>query len=106
MEPNLVIPIGHKIQLTVEKLGPIHAIPTYQIKPTLEKGTHICNTCISNETSSRKWSPSMQHMHIKYNLHWKRKPIHVIPTCQMKPTLEKETRAYNTYKSNEIKPKL
>jgi hypothetical protein len=100
MEPNLVIPIGDKIHLTVENLGPIHAIPT------LEKGTHICNICISNETYSRKWSPSMQYMHIKYNLHWERKPIHVIPTCQMKPTLEKGTHAYNTYKSNKIKPKL
>jgi hypothetical protein len=106
------------------KRGPIHAIPTYhKIHFTLEKGTcpcntyisnvtytgkgtHLCNTYISNITYTRKGSPLMQYLHIKCNLHWKRGPIHVIPTCQMKPKPKKGTHAYNTCKSNKIKPTL
>ncbi len=71
-----------------QKRGPIHAILTYRIEPTLEKGTHLCNTYISNETYSGKGNPSMQYLHIKQNLHWKKEPIYAIPTYQMKPTLE------------------
>jgi hypothetical protein len=36
------------------KKGLIHAIPTYQMQPTLEKGAHPCNTYISNETYTKK----------------------------------------------------
>ncbi len=76
MGPNPIIPIGHKIHLTLEKLRPIHAIPTFQIEPTwkkepkyailayqmktiIENCAHQCNTCISNTTYIGNGNPSM-----------------------------------------------
>jgi hypothetical protein len=80
MGHNLVILASHKIHFTLKK-KPILAIPSsHKILFTLEKGTHPCNTCISNRTYIGKKDPSMQYLHIKCNLHWKREPINAIPT--------------------------
>jgi hypothetical protein len=69
MGPNFLITTGHKIHPTLEK-GPIHAILASQkTHLALEKGTHPCNTCISNKTYVKKRNPSMQYLHIKCNLH-------------------------------------
>jgi hypothetical protein len=61
------------------------------MEPTLEKGAHQCNTYISNVTYIGKKNPSMQYLHIKCNLHWKREAINAIPTYRMQFTLEKGT---------------
>jgi hypothetical protein len=120
LEKGLIdaITLGHKIQLTLKKgthpcntymsqntfyIGKkTHPCNTYISNRTYSgKGTHLCNTCISNATYTRKGSPSMQYLHIKCNLHWKKRLIHAIPTYQIQPTLEKGPHPCNTYISNE-----